>query len=91
MSYLNIYSHDGPFLKIAPPTGKSLKDALTKDVADTEIQLHLLADYNQNKIFEEFVEWEEAGKRSATHLIQIHRVAAEKQLPSTNDPLRIVQ
>ena len=50
-----------------------LRDVLTRGVADSEIQLDLLGDKNQDMTLEEvflFVEAKESGKRSADRLLQ---------------------
>ena len=52
-----------------------LCDALTRGVADAEIQLDLLGDKNQDMALEEvlqFIEAKEAGKRSASQLLDSH-------------------
>ena len=52
-----------------------LRDVLSRGIADSEIQLCLLGDANQNMTLEEvfkFVEAKEAGKRSANRLIETH-------------------
>ncbi|ESO87468.1 hypothetical protein LOTGIDRAFT_166622 [Lottia gigantea] len=56
-------------------TDEILRDALTRGIADHDIQLDILGDKNQNMTLEEvfkFVEAQEAGKRSASHLIDSH-------------------
>lgn len=55
-----------------------LKDVLSRGIDDSEIQLDLLGNANQNMSLEEifrFVEAKEAGKRSASHLL--HSQGAE--------------
>ena len=50
-----------------------LRDVLTRGLADSEIQLDLLGDKNQDMTLEEvflFVEAKESGKRSAARLLQ---------------------
>ena len=53
-------------------TENILRDVVTRGVTDSDIQLDLLSDKNQNMTLEEvfqFIEAKEAGKRSAGHLI----------------------
>ena len=53
-------------------TDSILRDALSRGIYDTDIQLELLGDMNQNMTLEEifkFVETKEAGKRSASQLL----------------------
>ena len=55
------------------------RDVLTRGIADAEIQLDLLGDKKQDMTLEEvfqFVEAKEAGKRSASRLIDSHSVEA---------------
>ncbi|XP_014676386.1 PREDICTED: uncharacterized protein LOC106816320 [Priapulus caudatus] len=57
-----------------------LRDVLTRGLEDTEIQLDLLGDKNQEMTLEEvfqFVEAKESGKRSASRLIDPHTNGAE--------------
>ena len=52
-----------------------LRDVLCRGLEDSEIQLDLLGDKNQNITLEQtlnFVEAKEAGKRSATQLLLPH-------------------
>ena len=54
-----------------------LCDVLTKGIADPKIQQDLLGNYNQDMSLEEvfrFVESKEAGKRSASRLLDSHAV-----------------
>ena len=54
-----------------------LRDVLTKAIADTEIQLDLLGSDDQDMSLEEvfrFVESKEAGKLSASRLLDSHAV-----------------
>ena len=56
-----------------------LRDVLTRGLSDPEIQLDLLGDQNQNMTLEEvfkFVEAKEAGKRSASKLLDTHGAEA---------------
>ena len=74
-------------------TKNVLRDALTRGLADSEIQLDLLGDRNQNMSLEEvfqFIEVKEAGKRSAGRLSQSHSVdAAQSQYRRTkNDEVK---
>ena len=69
-----------------------MRDVLTRGVADPDIQLDLLGDKNQNMSLEEvfqFVEAKEAGKRSASRLLDSHAVGAatsyKKQQQSSRD------
>ena len=51
-------------------TEAMIKDVLCRGLADTEIQMQLLGDKNQDMMLEQvlrFVEAKEAGKRSASH------------------------
>ena len=53
-------------------TENILRDVVTRGVADSDIQLDLLSDKNQDMTLEEvfqFIEAKEAGKRSAGHLV----------------------
>ena len=55
-----------------------LRDVLIKGVADTDIQLDLLSETNQDMTFEEaikFIEAKESGKRSAVTLHQSQNAA----------------
>lgn len=74
-------------------TENVLRNVLTRGLADSEIQLDLLGDRNQNMSLEEvfqFIEAKEAGKRSADRLSQSHSVdAAQSQYRSTkNDEVK---
>jgi hypothetical protein len=56
-----------------------VRDVLAKGIADPDIQLDLLGDKNQDMSLEEvvqFVEAKEAGKRSASRLVDTHAVEA---------------
>ena len=58
-------------------TDAILRDVLTRGIADAEIQLDLLGDQKQDMPLKEvfqFVEAKEAGKRSASRLIDSHSV-----------------
>ena len=60
-------------------TDAILRDILTRGLSDPEIQLDLLGDQNQNMTLEEvfkFVEAKEAGKRSASKLLDTHGAEA---------------
>ena len=60
-------------------TENILRDVLTRGLADSEIQLDLLGERNQDMSLEEvfqFIEAKEAGKRSAGRLSQSHSVDA---------------
>ncbi|CAH3031503.1 unnamed protein product [Pocillopora meandrina] len=65
--------------------GNVLRDVLTRGLADSEIQLDLLGERNQDMSLEEvfqFIEAKEAGKRSAGRLSQSHSTdAAQSQYP----------
>ena len=53
-------------------TDEILRDVVTRGIVDTDVQLDLLGDCNQNMTLEEvlrFVEAKEAGKRSASRLM----------------------
>ena len=53
-------------------TEQILRDIITRNIADSDIQLELLGSENQNMSLEEvirFIEAKESGKRSATHLL----------------------
>ena len=56
-----------------------LRDVLTRGISDPEIQLDLLGDNNQNMSLEDvfqFIETKEAGKRSASSLLDSHAAEA---------------
>lgn len=60
-----------------------LRDVLARGLADSEIQLDLLGDPNQNMDLEgvfKFVEAKEAGKRSANRLMQSQGAASARSL-----------
>ncbi|XP_053372940.1 uncharacterized protein LOC128546448 [Mercenaria mercenaria] len=62
-------------------TDAILRDVLTKGLADPEIQLDLLGDSNQDMSLEDvfkFVEAKEAGKRSASRLLDSNAVEAAR-------------
>ncbi|XP_061178429.1 uncharacterized protein LOC133187074 [Saccostrea echinata] len=62
-------------------TDTIVRDVLARGIADPDIQLDLLGDKNQNMTLEEvtqFVEAKEAGKRSASRLLDSHAVEAAK-------------
>jgi hypothetical protein len=53
-------------------TENILRDVLTRGIVDSDIQLDLLSDKNQDMTLEDafqFIEAKEAGKRSAGHLL----------------------
>lgn len=53
-------------------TEQILRDIITRNITDNDIQLELLGSENQNMSLEEvirFIEAKESGKRSATHLL----------------------
>jgi len=53
-------------------TEQILRDIITRNIADNDIQLELLGSENQNMSLEEvirFIEAKESGKGSATHLL----------------------
>ncbi len=58
-----------------------IRDVITRGLADSEIQLDLLGDTNQNMTLEEvlqFVEVKEAGKRSARRLFETQGINASR-------------
>jgi len=58
-----------------------LRDVLTRGIIDSEVQLDLLGDSNQDMTVEQvlkFVEAKEAGKRSASRLLDSHGVEAAR-------------
>jgi len=60
-------------------TEQILRDVLSRGVADPDIQLELLSHINQNMTLEEvlkFVQTKEAGKRSATGLLDHNNTSA---------------
>ena len=62
-------------------TDAILHDALTRGITDPEIQLDLLGDKNKDMTLEDvfqFVEAKEAGKRSASRLLDSHAVDAAR-------------
>ncbi|RLJ22719.1 hypothetical protein DJ031_00325, partial [bacterium endosymbiont of Escarpia laminata] len=62
-------------------TEEVLRDVVIRGLEDPEIQLDLLGDKNQDMNFEEvlrFVEAKEAGKRSASRLVDTHGAEAAK-------------
>jgi hypothetical protein len=62
-------------------TDEVLRDVLARGLVDSEIQLDLLGDPNQNMALEDvfkFVEAKEAGKRSANRLLQSQGAAAAR-------------
>ncbi|XP_052763302.1 uncharacterized protein LOC128205598 [Mya arenaria] len=74
-------------------TDAILRDVLTKGLADPDIQLDLLGDSNQEMNLEDvfkFVEAKEAGKRSASKLLDSNAVAAAsssyRKLKHVNQP-----
>ena len=61
-------------------TDEILRDVVTRGIVDTDVQLDLLGDCNQNMTLEEvlrFVEAKEAGKRSASRLISEPQSSAD--------------
>lgn len=57
-----------------------LRDVLSRGLQDTEIQLDLLGDMNQDMTLEEvfqFIEAKESGKRSASRLLDAHASSVE--------------
>ena len=79
-------------------TEEIIRDVLCRGIADSDIQLDLLSDKNQNMSLEEatqFVEAKESGKRSASRLLDSHSTAAaassyrkakqQKPTPSANN------
>lgn len=71
-----------------------MRDVLCRGLADPEIQMDLLGDKNQEMTLEDvfqFVEAKEAGKRSASRLLDSHSIEAAssykkaKQIPSKVD------
>ena len=66
-------------------TENILRDVVTHGLADSEIQLDLLGDKNQDMILEEvfqFTEAKEAGKRSAGRLSETQRRCCLQSIPS---------
>ncbi len=62
-------------------TDEILRDVVTRNITDTEVQLDLLGDSNQNMKLEEvlkFIEAKEAGRRSAASLIHPQSVDAAR-------------
>ena len=58
-------------------TDNILRDVVTRGIADSEIQLDLLGDKNQDMTLEEvfqFIEAKESGKRSSRKLFSVHGV-----------------
>ena len=61
-------------------TNEILRDVVTRGIVDTDVQLDLLSDCNQNMTLEEvlrFVEAKEAGKRSASSLMSEPQSSAD--------------
>ena len=78
-------------------TDNILRDVVTRGVADSDIQLDLLSDKNQDMTLEEvfqFIEAKEAGKRSAGHLVDSQGLDAARssyrraKLEDTKSPRR---
>lgn len=70
-------------------TDTIVRDVLARGIADPDIQLDLLGDKNQNMTLEEvtqFVEAKEAGKRSASRLLDTHSIAATSSYKKTKQP-----
>ena len=62
-------------------TEQILRDIITRNIADSDIQLELLGNENQKMTLEEvlrFVEARESGKRSANHLLGTQAVEATR-------------
>ena len=62
-------------------TDHILRDVITRNIADSDIQLELLGNENQDMSLAEvirFVEAKESGKRSATHLVETHAAEAAR-------------
>ena len=62
-------------------TDQILRDIITRNIADGDIQLELLGNENQDMSLEEvlrFIEAKEAGKRSASHLLERQTVEATR-------------
>ena len=62
-------------------TDEILRDVVTRNISDSEVQLDLLGDSNQNMTLEEvlkFIEAKEAGKRSASRLLHTQNVDAAR-------------
>ena len=75
-------------------TEEVLRDVMIRGLEEPEIQLDLLGDKNQDMTFEEvlrFIEAKEAGKRSATRLIDTHRVEAAKSSYTRNKRMERIQ
>lgn len=70
-------------------TDTIVRDVLARGIAHPGIQLDLLGDKNQNMTLEEvtqFVEAKEAGKRSASRLLDTHSIAATSSYKKTKQP-----
>ena len=75
-------------------TEEVLRDVVIRGLEDPEIQLDLLGDKNQDMTFEEvlrFIEAKEAGKRSASRLIDTHGAEAAKSLYTRNKRMERIQ
>ena len=62
-------------------TDEILRDVVTRNISDSEVQLDLLGDSNHNMTLEEvlkFIEAKEAGKRSASRLLHTQNVDAAR-------------
>ena len=62
-------------------TEQILRDIITRNIADSDIQLELSVSENQNMSLEEviqFIEAKESGKRSATHLLTMQAANAAR-------------
>ena len=73
-------------------TDAILRDVLTRGIADAEIQLDLLGDQKQDMPLEEvfqFVEAKEAGKRSASRLIDSHSVETASSTIQRSNPEKL--
>ena len=72
-------------------TDDILRDVVTRNISDSEVQLDLLGDSNQNMTLEEvlkFIEAKEAGKRSTSRLLHTQNVdAAHSSYVRTNPAL----
>ena len=75
-------------------TEEVLRDVVIRGLEDPEIQLDLLGDKNQDMTFEEdlrFIEAKEAGKRSASRLIDKHGAEAAKSSYTRNKRMERIQ
>ena len=75
-------------------TAEVLRDVVIRGLEDPEIQLDLLGDKNQDMTFEEVlrvIEAKEAGKRSASRLIDTHGAEAAKSSYPRNKRMERIQ